>query len=320
VKIVRSATMRQGIVAFAVLAVVLPSSAAQAAAHRTMAPSPIARSQNERSFAVTRQARPLRVVANANPATYTDAAGDNGTAPDITSVVVSNDANNRLTFRINVDKLVVPSNTMIGIAIDSDQNRSTGSQGTDYLVIADLSNNSFGVVQWNGSTFVDAQAPDASASNDATGLTFSVNSADLGNTNGFNFWSRTLAGTTVAGGNHDDAPDQGTWNYQLGPATVLKLTAQLFHATKARSGKPFIAVVTVERSDGVEADVTPDDVTCRATIGRQPLRDGTAVALGPAVGCSWQLPKRSKGKTLHASITVNLDGASVTKTVTARIR
>jgi hypothetical protein len=263
---------------------------------------------------------PARSAANANPATYTDTTGDGGSAPDITSVVVSNDANNRITFRINVANLVVPSTSTIGIAIDSDQNATTGSQGIDYIFLGDPSHNSFGVARWNGSGFVDAQPASATASTDETGLTFSINSTDLGNTTAFNFWARTLKGDSVAAGNHDDAPDVGTWNYQLGPAGSLKLTAQLFHLSKARAGKPFVAVFTVDRSDGAVADITLDDVSCAATIAGRPLQNGLAVALGPAVGCSWLLPKHSKGKRLRASITVNLDGATVTKRLTTRVR
>lgn len=293
------------IFAVAALAALLPTGAAQAAGDHS---------------AGRHSLTPLRVAANANPATFTDAAGDSGTAPDITSVVVSNDANKRITFRINVSKLVVPSNGIVAIAIDSDQNRNTGPQGIDYVFLGDLSNNSFGVGQWDGSKFVDAQAPSASASTDPSGQTFSINSTDVGNTTGFNFWARTLQGDTVAAGNHDDAPDAGTWNYQLGAASPLELTAQLFHASKAKAGKPFVAVITVDRSDGTVADVTPDDVTCAATVAGRPLRNGLTVAVGPAVGCSWQLPKRSKGKTLRASITVNLDGATVTKRLTVRIK
>src|SRR5437773_8906982 len=82
------------------------------------------------------------IVANANPATYTDPAGDSGTAPDITGVVVSNDAKNQITFRVNVAQLVVPSDNRVLIAIDSDQNASTGAVGIDYLLIGDLSDNS----------------------------------------------------------------------------------------------------------------------------------------------------------------------------------
>jgi hypothetical protein len=138
--------------------------------------------------------------------TYNDATGDGGTAPDITSVVVSNDAAKQITFRINVTKLVVPSDGRVLIAIDSDQNTATGYQGTDYMFLGDLSTNSFGVGRWNGSDF--GQTPDstASARNDDTSLTFSINSSELGNTSGLSFWTRTIHGSDVSPGNYDDAP------------------------------------------------------------------------------------------------------------------
>jgi hypothetical protein len=276
-----------------------------------------------RTGLAARAARPAavaRVGANANPATYTDPTGDNGTAPDISSVVVSNDANNQITFRINVVKLVVPSDARVMVAIDSDQNASTGTSGTDYLLIADLSNNMFGLLVWNGSDFVDSPSTTATANYDSTGITFSVNSSELGKTTGLNYWVRTLQGTTVAPGNHDDGPDAGSWNYQLGPAAALTLSVELFNASKAKAGKPFAAVITVARSDGALADVSADDVTCAATVGHQRLAAGSSFALGPAATCGWRLPKKSRGKTLHASVTVNLDGATVTKRFTARIK
>ena len=257
--------------------------------------------------------------ASANPATYTDPTGDNGSAPDVTTVVVSNNASNEIKFRINSASLVVPSDNRVLIAIDSDQSAATGASGLDYLVLVDLSNNSFDVGHWNGSGFDEAAAPSATASSDNGGVTFSIASSDLGNTTGFNFWVRTLHGQNVAAGTHDDAPDAGTWNYQLGPASALKLTVQLAHATKAKAGKPFVAVITVTRSDGSPATVTVDDVSCTAKIGAR-LLHGRAVAIGPAVGCSWRLPKSSKGKTVRATVTVNLDGATVAKTFVARIK
>jgi hypothetical protein len=258
--------------------------------------------------------------ANANPATYDDPTGDNGSAPDITSVVVSNDGNGQVSFRINVAKLVVPSNVNIGIAIDSDQNPSTGSRGIDYLFLADLSQNSYGLGRWNGTDFVDASASTAAVSTDDTGLTFSINKSELGNTSGVNFWTRSLEGPTPAAGHMDDAPDAGTWAYQLGPASALKLTIELSHATKAKAGRPYVAVIAVGRSDGATAEVTSADVSCKATVGTRQLRSSTVVALGPAVTCSWRLPKGSTGKIIHASITVSLDGATVSKRFTAKIK
>jgi hypothetical protein len=319
--------------AVAAIAALVAAEAAQARPAQTTTPSAASsavRSAPESAFSTlaqtgffSRSLRPTtdaRVAANPNPATYTDPTGDGGTAPDITGVVVSNDANNQITFRINVVKLVVPSDVRVMVAIDSDQNASTGTSGTDYLLIADLSNNTFGLLLWNGSDFVGSPSTTATASNDSTGITFSVNSGELGKTTGFNYWVRTLQGTTVAAGNHDDGPDAGSWNYQLGPASALKLTVELYHATKAKAGRPFLAVITVARSDGALADVTTNDVTCAATIGRKPLPAGSTLALGPAATCGWRLPKKSRGKTLHASVTVTLDGATVTRTFTARIK
>jgi hypothetical protein len=258
--------------------------------------------------------------ANANPATYDDAAGDGGTAPDITSVVVSNDAANQITFRVNVTKLVVPSDGHVLIAIDSDQNASTGYHGIDYMFLGDLSTNSFGLARWNGSDFGDSPAATAGARTDDTGLTFSINSSDLGNTTALSFWARTIHGSDVSPGNYDDAPDTGTWDYQLGASAALRLTAGPVLAGKARAGKPFVAATTVDRSDGADTNLRPGDVTCAARAGTIALKARTVVAAGPAAGCGWVLPKRSRGKTLHASITAALDGATVTKRFTARIR
>jgi hypothetical protein len=273
----------------------------------------------------TRSAAPpsafvARVGANANPASYDDAAGDSGTAPDITSVVVSNDAGNQITFRINVAKLVVPSDGHVLIAIDTDQNASTGYHGIDYMFVGDLSTNSFAVARWSGSDFGETSDSTAGARTDDTGLTFSINSSELGNTTSFSFWARTIHGSDVSAGNYDDAPDQGAWDYQLGSTAPLRLSVGLSTVGKARAGKPFVAVIEVVRSDGADTTLNPGDVSCAARAGATPLKARTTVADGPAAGCGWLLPKKSRGKTLHASITAALDGATVTKTFTRKIR
>jgi hypothetical protein len=288
-----------------------PMSRSKLSALPTLRRSPLAASHR---FVVA------RVEANANPATYDDATGDGGTAPDITSVVVSNDAANQITFRINVAKLVVPSDGHVLIAIDSDQDAATGYRGVDYMFLGDLSTNSFGVARWNGSDFGQAPAATAGARTDDTGLTFSINSNDLGNTAALSFWARTIHGSDVSPGNFDDAPDAGTWDYQLGASAPLRLTAGPVLAGKARAGKPFLAAMTVDRSDGADTNLRPGDVTCAARAGTIALKARTVVAAGPAAGCGWLLPKRSRGKTLHASIRAVLDGATVTKTFNARIR
>ena len=319
----------------AAIAVVVPAAASAAQARSAEAPASSSAAFRQGSASAStssllpptvfaaRSLRPAavaRVGANANPATYTDPTGDGGTAPDIQTVVVSNDDNGTYTFRINVATLTLPSDVVVLLAMDTDQNPATGASGFDYIVACDESNDSVALFQWNGSQFVTAPASTLSASDDNVGVTVSFNRSDIGNASGLNFRAETVGGPNPAAGHLDLAPDTGTWNYQLGPAAALTLSVELAHASKARAGKPFVAVITVARSDGALADVTVDDVTCAATVGRRALHAGSTVALGPAVGCAWRLPKKSRGKTLHASVTVTLDGATVTKKFTARIK
>jgi hypothetical protein len=253
-------------------------------------------------------------------ATYPDLTGDSGTAPDITSVAVSSDPENQITFRVNVVKLALPSDGHVVIAIDSDQNAATGYEGVDYMFLADLSSNDFLVARWNGSDFAFRKMSTAAASTDATGVSFSINARELGRTTGFSFFARTVVGTNVAAGHYDDAPDVGEWTYELGGASALTLTVEDPIASKARAGKRLVVFITVVRSDGKQAEVTYGEITCVATIAGRSLPAIAIPTYGPAAGCSWRLPKRSNGRTLHAAIAVTVDGATVTQTFSTQIK
>ena len=326
---IRSITKSWWVLVIAVTAALVPAAAAQARHPQPAARAGVASREASapalRSFVlagtdVTHRSL-VPAAAPVQGAQFQDPTGDSATAPDITSVIVVNDASGQITFNINFAMpLVAPSDFLVGLAIDSDQNTTTGESGIDYIFLADLSNKSFSLGHWNGSTFV--QAPDTTASVNnlfSTVLTFSINSSDLGHTTGFNFFARSITGPG-GNGDHDTAPDSGTWSYQLGSAAALALSVESSHVTKAKAGKTYQAAITVARSDGAAADVTTSDVTCAATVGRRPLHASAPTALGPVARCSWRLPKKSKGKTLRASVTVTLDGATITKTFTAKIR
>ena len=258
--------------------------------------------------------------ADANPATYMDPAGDSGNAPDITSILVSNSPNDQIVFRINMTGLVVPSDTKLLVAIDSDRNPSTGNNGTDYLLLTNLSDGEVGLLRWDGAEFADTRELSLSFGRDDGSVFFSVNAGDLGNTTGFDFWVRSVAGAAFATAHEDTAPDTGTFPYVLGPGVVPQLTIKRLQTTRARAGKPFIAVVTVARSDEVPMDLTLEDLRCNATAGGHRLRVAAADALGEQAGCLWNLARKTKGQTLRASVTIMLDGGTVTKTFTAKIR
>ena len=59
--------------------------------------------------------------------TYPDSVGENAAAPDITSVVVSNDNARNLTFKVNIsNRPQLTSDMLIAGFFDTDENLKTG--------------------------------------------------------------------------------------------------------------------------------------------------------------------------------------------------
>ena len=88
------------------------------------------------------------VIAGAAGAeqTYTDGSGDSGTAPDLTQVVVSNDAT-QVTFRIAAPGRTPTDTEAHVLFIDSDANASTGDDGDELRAIF-----AFPSFNWNASS------------------------------------------------------------------------------------------------------------------------------------------------------------------------
>ena len=65
--------------------------------------------------------------------------------------------------------------------------------------------------------------------------------------------------------------------------------------------------------------VTAGTVTCNATIAFKHITP-TAKALKSGIAaCQWHLPVTSKGKTLRGTITLTVQGVTVTRSFTAKI-
>jgi hypothetical protein len=250
---------------------------------------------------------------NSNPVILTDPTGDNGTAPDITSVEVANDDSGYIGVRVGLVPQRARSDVRIVVAIDADENPATGFQGTDYLLIAAPATDNYALARWDGTEFVDAPESTLSASGDENSFTFSVNRSEIGNTPDFNFWVRSVRGPTFTSGDYDAVPNSGTSNYALGAEAPLRLALARSHASAARSGAAFTAYVVVARSDVVLPDVTVDDLACAATVAGHTLVAKDREALGSAAGCLWRLPRRSRGKTLRVTVSVTLDGVTISK-------
>jgi hypothetical protein len=263
--------------------------------------------------------------------TFTDSTGEDASAPDITTVAVSNDDAGLITFKINIsNRPALTSDMTILLFLDSDQQATTGDPqalGADYAI--ELDPGSVALFQWNGSDYA-AAASQASVtySYDATGATIRASAVDLNKTKGINFAVIAVSGVVIdANGNadftnahRDYAPDlgHGFFSYPVLTKLTLKVAAFTTAPKPAKAGKPFIVGLAATESD-TNGPVTAGTVTCAATIATKRIAaSGHAVTSGVAT-CTWKLPKTAKGKTIRGSITLVVKGVKVTRTFSARI-
>jgi hypothetical protein len=274
----------------------------------------------------------------AGASSFTDATGDGKGAPDITGVTVSNDAAGQISVQINVPGATdIAADEAILVVLDTDQNPATGEPqggGIEYIFVMVGATHAYGLVQWNGSQFVQVPASTASVKF-SNGPVISINRSELGGAavTGFNFWVRWAKGAPETGV-FDDAPDTGSWNYKLTagtppptstppggtntPPATTKTAAVASIRVLALPSAPTAGLVfrvlvpSVKLTTG--ANVHPDSARCTATLAGKVLR-GTA-----AGGCTFSVPRTAGGKTLVVHVTIKYKGKSKTRTVSYKVR
>jgi hypothetical protein len=177
--------------------------------------------------------------ASGTAQTYSDPQGDQqGNAPDVTTIVVSNDAAGNVTWQIAVaNQPTLDVASQVVLWIDSDRNPGTGAPnalGSEFvfLVAAD----GYNFARWTGTEF-DFDTPFSTVSVQYNaGATIKVNRSELGNTTGFNFWVRGLQETSPETADIDDAPNDGTFAYALSPAGPRHGVVGTKSMTKVRNG------------------------------------------------------------------------------------
>ena len=266
-----------------------------------------------------------------NSQTYADSVGEDPNAPDITSVVVSNDDAGLITFKVNISNrpALTPDMTVL-FFLDTDQNTATGDPqtlGADYAIEVDPG--SVGLFQWNGSDYLAAQSQTSlTYSYDATGATVHVNASDLGKSKGFNFAALAISGIVLdASGNpdftnshQDSAPDpgHGFFNYKVIQKLTLSVAAFTTSPKPAKAGKNFAAGMAVDESD-TNGPVKTGTIACNATIALKHLTPvGKSLKSGIAA-CVWHLPATAKGKTIRGTLTLTVQGVKVTRSFSAKI-
>jgi hypothetical protein len=253
----------------------------------------------------------LILAPAASPAgSYTDPAGDNSSAGDITGLNVAGDkTSGQLTFRISGSNLSTSDDVPTVLFIDSDANPLTGmvgANGADYVFFVGA--DSYEFVHWNGADLVDTPSLSVHVFGGSSALVITVNKSEIGNPADVNFWATSLNLTTKQS---DEAPNDGAFNYSLdadGPL-INSVDVQSKPSSGPKAGKPFAVTPTALHlpPDGRSAatPLLPESYTCTAKLGAKALKgSGTG-------GCTFRIPKKkARGKQLTVTVTVVYEGAT----------
>lgn len=257
----------------------------------------------------------------APPVKFTDPTGDNGTAPDIATVAVTNDEHGQYTFTIGFATPYTGSDE-VALFLDTDKNFSTGdpnSLGADYLFIDDFGSHSFDFASWQSNDWAEASHATAGVvvSSDGKSVTMTVNKSDLGGSSGFNFFLLSSDGTTFDAAHSDVAPNNNRiFTYSAQP--VFTLSPGASQSGPAKAGGTWTVSMSAVRSD-TKATVGPGaTIACEAAAGTAKLAVVRhAFVSGSKAVCTFRVPKADKGKKLRATVTISENGQSATKTFAA---
>jgi len=120
------------------------------------------------------------------------------------------------------------------------------------------------------------------------------------------------------------APDgshlQAITGPEANPSPQLRLAAERFAVSPARprQAKTFRVAMTVF-DDLTGADLSSASVSCKAKVRKRALRPTIARFAMSRATCAWNVPPRSKGKSLRGSIAIRAAEAMATRTFSYRI-
>lgn len=261
-----------------------------------------------------------------NSAVYADPAGDAPSAPDITSVSVSNDDRGDVSFRIALgNRPAASAQDWVALFLDVDDVADAdGTLAAEYLLLADAGGGHFLRLGDVDPQELPAFLLSGFASSFAGGvLSLRVNQRDLRDTSKLNLWLR--AGTE-GDESVDDAPDgDGVWEYGVVSPTLYVLS---FSPPKsARVGEVVRGSMIVRG-----ASRGAGRIGCTATLGGRRLAGkgdwftlslaggGTVETLKADPRCAWTIPRSARGKLMRGTITLTQSGLQVSRSFSVRVR
>jgi len=270
-------------------------------------------------------------AASANSTTYNDSVGEDAAAPDITTIVASNDDAATLSFKINIpNRAQYTADVAVVMFLDSDANQSTGdpeSLGADYII--QLIQGEILLFKWDGSDFTISSTQASLSYAWASGPTIRINASDLNNTRKLLFDITAVSGiafdpTTGAidctNCKRDFAPTIGFYQYNV---VVQKptLVVRSLKPTPAKpvAGRSFTLRLVAARSD-TGSVVQNGRVNCVGGVGSARLKARTQRVQGGAATCTWNIPVGAKRKTFRGSVTVSFEGLKAAQSYTGKVR
>ncbi len=262
----------------------------------------------------------LVLVPIASSGTYTDPAGDSGSAGDITSVSVAGDkGTGQLVFKITGTNIASSTTNLLFLDIDSDANPLTGDitdGGADYSFYVD--DTSYGFGHWDGTHWIATPDLSVRVNGGTSQILISVNRSELGNTSMFNFFAWSLDVTNRL---FDNAPNDGAFNYSFeanGPQ-IDSVDVQTTPSAGPKAGKKFVIVPTGLKlpPDGRTSTsaILPESYSCTAKLGARKLA-GSARG-----GCTIAVPKKkARGKKVTVQLTVVYQGTTKVVPLTFKVR
>lgn len=181
-------------------------------------------------------------------ASFSDVAGDDNAAPDVTAVNVSEGPDGVLTLSVAVANYqALPANSWFNIWFDLDSDQSTGDAG-DEALIRYLSDGAMAFYLWDGSMLVEQAADGMSGRYEAGVLTLTAPKSALGTMTSFGILAVSSRGQALGAEEFiasDYAPDSGRLAY------VSPVQAAFSDPTSDEDAAPDITSVRVtDAKDG----------------------------------------------------------------------
>jgi hypothetical protein len=284
----------------------------------------------------------------AETTTFSDAVGEDFAAPDIRTVVASNDDGGLLTFRIDIPSHPeLTEDLRIRVWLDTDADPETGLRGADRYLLVDRWELGLGEValftcggtSCSGGKALPTRSGPPLRFAYIDGATLTVEAADLGirGPQRIVFWIEAWGGVAfdpvtrrydLTNARPDFAPDgagrrlgypsaagEDAWIHDSGSMYASSFSVQ---PTRPRAGKQFsLRLAAISTDTG--APVTSGTVACSMRIAGKPLRPTSSSFTGGSAVCTFSIPAGMERKDFTSTIVLRSQGETLPRTISGRV-